>query len=169
MMTLGIDPGLDGAVALYDGVNVRIWDMPTLQLGKRGKAKRKVDRHELFRLVARLAQADVALAAVEDVGGKRRQSASASCNFGKNAGYAEMAVIASGLRILDVSPVTYKTHHFRIPSSPDRKERKRLARAKATELMPAAARYFSLKGDDGRAESALLALYAYRQLSASAP
>jgi len=157
--TIGIDPGLDGALALYDGANVQIWDMPTLNAGAKGK--RVVDRGALFDLVSRLADAAPALAAVEHISGVRRQSAHASCEFGKSAGYAEMAVVGNRVPLLMVRPDLWKAH-FRITGVADDKARKALARQKASDLIPNSREMFARGCDDGRAESALLAIYAYR-------
>lgn len=158
--TIGIDPGLDGAITLYDGENVRVWDMPTLNAGSGGK--RVVDRATLFDLVAKLADAGPALCAVEHISGARRQSAHAACEFGKSAGYAEMAVVGNRIPILMVPPKTWKDH-FRISGVADDKARKDLARKKASDLLPKARELFARAKDDGRAESALLALYAFQQ------
>lgn len=158
MRAIGIDPGLDGAIALYDGRNVQIWDMPTLHAGAKGK--RIVDRGALFDLVSSLADTAPALAAVEHISGVRKQSAHASCEFGKSAGYAEMAVIGNRIPILMVRPDAWKAH-FRIPPSNEVKIRKARARQKAVDLLPAAREMFAHGCDDGRAESALLAIYAF--------
>lgn len=162
MMTLGIDPGVTGALAVYDGRNVRCFDMPFLILKKGKSEKRRIDRPALFDLVTKIAAAGIDLAAVEDVGGVMGQSASASAIFGKAAGYVEMAVIGNRIPILDVPPATWKGA-LRLKGGKD------AARALACNLIPAGRHYWARKRDDGRAESALLALYAYRQLSASAP
>jgi len=162
MITLGIDPGVTGALAVYDGQNVRCFDMPFLILKKGKSEKRRIDRATLFDLVAKIAGAGVNLAAVEDVGGVMGQSASASAIFGKSAGYVEMAVIGNRIPILDVPPATWKGA-FRLKGGKD------ASRALASNLIPAGRHFWTRKCDDGRAESALLALYAYRQLSAPAP
>jgi len=162
--TIGIDPGLDGAIALYDGANVSVWDMPTLNAGTGGK--RIVDRGALFDLVTNLADTAPTLCAVEQISGVRRQSAHAACEFGKSGGYCEMAVIGNRIPILMVPPKTWKDH-FRISGVSDDKARKDLARRKASDLLPNARALFVRKGDDGRAESALLALYAFQQCSKS--
>jgi crossover junction endodeoxyribonuclease RuvC len=158
MWTIGIDPGLDGAIALYDGRDVQIWDMPTLNAGAKGK--RIVDRAALFDLVSRLADTAPALAAVEQGIGVRRQSAHAACEYGKSCGYAELAVVGNRIPIRDVPPKVWKDH-FRISGVTDDKARKALARRKASELIPNAREMFARECDHGRAESALLALYAF--------
>jgi len=168
MITLGIDPGLDGAIAAYDGRNVRFWAMPTIIVGSAKKNERLIDCPVLFDLLAGIADAQPTLCAVEDVEGVREQSARAACSFGKAAGYAEMAVIGNRIPIALVSPKTYKTF-FRIPSSPERKIRKANARLTAANLLPGARAHFARTSDDANAESALLALYAYRVLCASNP
>jgi crossover junction endodeoxyribonuclease RuvC len=157
---IGVDPGLDGAITLYDGVGVRVWDMPTLNAGSGGK--RVVDRATLFDLMSKLADAGPELCAVEQISGVRNQSAHASCEFGKSAGYAEMAVVGNRIPILMVPPALWKAH-FRITGGADTKARKDVARRKAIDLLPMARELFARVKDDGRAESALLALYAFQQ------
>ena len=158
--TIGIDPGLDGAVTLYDGAHIRVWDMPTLNAGAGGK--RVVDRAALFDLLANLADTAPSLCAVEHISGVRRQSAHAACEFGKSAGYAEMAVVGNRIPIIMVPPKVWKDH-YRISGVSDDKARKDLARRKACDLLPSARELFARVRDDGRAESALLALYAFHQ------
>jgi Holliday junction resolvasome RuvABC endonuclease subunit len=161
MLTLGIDPGVTGALAVYDGHHVRIFDMPCLRIKKGTSEKRRVHRSALFDLVAGIADASPDLAVVEDVGGAMGQSASASCTFGKSAGYAEMAVEGNRIPIELVPPATWKAY-FRLKGGKD------AARALASSLIPSGRHYFARAMDDGRAESALLALYAYRLLVARA-
>lgn len=158
--TIGIDPGLDGAIALYDGERVQTWDMPTLNAGAGGK--RVVDRGALFDLISTLADTAPTLCAVERASGVRGQGAHSACEFGKSAGYAEMAVVGNRIPIIIVPPRTWKDH-YRISGGKTRKARKDLARRKASELFPSNRHLFVASGDDGRAESALLALYAFRQ------
>lgn len=161
MLTLGIDPGVTGALSVYDGQKVRCFDMPFLILKKGKSEKRRIDRAALFDLVCNLAAAGIDLAAVEDVGGVMGQSASASAIFGKGAGYAEMAVVGNRIPIIDVPPATWKGA-LRLTGGKD------AARSMAANLIPSGRHFWARKKDDGRAESALLALYAYRQLCAPA-
>ena len=50
--TLGIDVGLNGAIALVvDGELVSVVDMPTVTLDRNGKAKRQVSVPELVQIV----------------------------------------------------------------------------------------------------------------------
>lgn len=158
--TLGIDPGLSGAVALYDGERVRTWDMPTLNAGAGGK--RVVDRAALFDLISTLADTAPRLCAVEQISGARGQGAHAACEFGKSAGYAEMAVVGNRVPLIMVPPRTWKDH-YRITGAGDVKARKDAARRLAADMFPADRHLFARGKDDGRAESALLALYAFRQ------
>lgn len=158
--TIGIDVGLDGAIALYDGVRARVWDMPTLNAGTGGK--RVVDRGVLFDLIAMLADTGPALCVVEQATGARRQSAHAACEYGKSAGYAEMAVVGCRIPLLMVAPKVWKDH-FRISGVANDKARKDLARRKASELVPSARDQFARDCDDGRAESTLIAVYAFHQ------
>jgi crossover junction endodeoxyribonuclease RuvC len=159
MLTIGIDPGLGGALALYDGRIVRVWDMPVIAAGVKGK--KIIDRGALFDLVGLLSDAAPQLAAVEQIQGVRNQSAHASCEFGKSAGYAEMSVVGNRIPLLMVTPASWKAH-FRLPAAPDTKSRKDIARRKASELLPDCRHLWARVSDDGRAEAALLAVYAYQ-------
>lgn len=162
MLTIGIDPGVRGAVSLFDGQHVRCFDMPFLMVMRGKGEKRRVDASALFDLVARLADAGPVMAALEDVGGVMGQSASASCNFGKSAGMAEMAIVGNRIPLTLVPPAKWKAH-FRLRGGKDD------ARALACNLMPAGRSMWARVCDDGRAESALLALYAHKVLCTPHP
>lgn len=161
MITLGIDPGVRGALAVYDGQNVRCFDMPFLLISRGKSEKRRVNASALFDLIGAVAKAGPSIAALEDVGGVMGQSASASCNFGKSAGMAEMAVVGNRIPLMLVPPATWKAY-FRLKGGKDD------ARALACNLIPAGRQYWTRACDDGRAESALLALYAHKMHAAAA-
>jgi hypothetical protein len=97
-LAIGIDPGLDGAVSAYDGVTLRVWDMPTLPAGVGGK--RIINRGALFDLLTMLADAGPTLAAVEKAVGVIKQSADSSCKTGEARGYAAMAVVGNKESVL---------------------------------------------------------------------
>ena len=45
--SIGIDPGLSGAVAVISPESLKIFDMPTMTVERNGKAKRQVSASEL--------------------------------------------------------------------------------------------------------------------------
>lgn len=155
MLTLGIDPGLGGALALYDTASgdVRVWDVPTHTV-RRGKTdKRRLDAVGLAGLVRAIASLDVSVALIEDVGGMPGQSAPAAFTFGHVAGALEMCLLSHGVSVRKISPRAWKAA---LGVRGDKDD----SRAKASELLPAFAHRWARKKDDGRAEAALLAYVA---------
>lgn len=150
MRTLGVDPGLFGAVALWDDdlEVLVIHDAPIARIVK-GKSQNRavlVDG-EYARIIRELAPDRMV---IEEVGGIKGQSASASFNFG--AVFGVMRGIAAALNI----PV-----HFRTPQSWRMAMRvakgKDGSRLRATQIFPTYAAKFARVKDHDRAEAALMA------------
>ena len=49
--SIGIDPGLSGAIAILSPENLKIFDMPTMTVERNGKAKRQVSAAELAEML----------------------------------------------------------------------------------------------------------------------
>lgn len=152
-----IDPGLTGAVAFYfpdvpDRVSVE--DMPVVA--------GEVDAHALARLIR---QYGPSRAVVERVNampstgkGERRRpmGAQSMFNFGAACAVARTVVTLCGVPFDMVVPGDWKRHH-RLTGVEDPKEAGRLL---ALRRFPASAERFARKKDHGRADAALIALYA---------
>jgi crossover junction endodeoxyribonuclease RuvC len=150
--TLGVDPGLGGALAVYAPSGVLTWDMPVLEV----KGKRRIDMHALWSLVQEiLAVHEPVLAVVEDVHAMPKQGVTSSFTFGRVAAAVEMALVAAGIPLHLVTPGAWK----RLMGLSADKDASRL---KASRLFPACAGQWARKKDDGRAEAALLAYYGSR-------
>ena len=120
--------------------------MPVVSV-RRGKTdKLEVSGAELTALL-RGWNADVGV--IEQVGGMTGQSASAAFNFGRAAGAVEYVMVALGLRLVRVPPVTWKKRLGVKPGKDD-------SRLAAMRLWPAMADRFKRKKDDGRAEAGLI-------------
>lgn len=149
---LGIDPGLSGAISLLTDTDLFVGDIPTLELRRGGKAKREIDMHALAGMVR-----DCAIHRptvwVELVGAMPGQGVSSVFAFGKAFGLILGVCVSNGLVIEFVSPQRWKKAMGLQTASKD------AARARASALLPAHAHKWSRKKDDGRAESALIALY----------
>lgn len=122
-IVVGVDPGLDGAIALYrpgiapllsfEGVEVprpelMLWDMPThtVQAGK-GKTKREVDIRELCALAIYLVGVYGAQRVIiEKVSGMPGQGSGFS--FGWNTAAVMTAFIAAGAHPEQVTPAMWK-------------------------------------------------------------
>ncbi len=150
MIFLGIDPGLNGALAFWQPATrtLEIHDMPTLELGKR-----RVDGYELARLLDDHAAPRLCL--LEQVGARPGAGVSGMFNFGRSFGLVEGVVSAQFWPLEFVMPHVWK----REMACPKEKDG---ARARASQLVPEQAHFWARKKDDGRAEAALLALYAER-------
>jgi crossover junction endodeoxyribonuclease RuvC len=154
----GIDPGLSGAVALLDaatGAIVDIFDMPTLALSRGGKNKRELDPHSLAGAIGRDRMGH---AFVELVGAMPGQGVSSVFSFGKSYGITLGVLATLGVPMSFVAPAAWK-RALQVPAAKDG------ARARATQLMPAAAHHWPLVKHDGRAEAALIAYYGLRSLT----
>lgn len=151
--TIGIDPGLDGAVGvLYDGVFVAVEEMPVRVKGL-GYIKREVDAEALIRTLRRHVAPDCAAhAAVERVGARPGQGSSSMFSFGDSFGVARAAVAACRYELTHVAPEVWKRHYG---LSSDKVSSLELAR----EFFPAAE--LRLKKHADRAEALLMARWVY--------
>lgn len=152
---IGIDPGLYGAIAVYDaGANLlSVHDIPTHELTVNGKKRLQIDKHALSHLF--MWDLLIGRAFVEDVHSMPAQGVASSFKFGFVAGCIQQAVVDAGFELVLVPPQVWK-RRFNLTSDKD------ASRARASELLPAHAHLWPLKKHDGRAEAALLALYGAR-------
>lgn len=153
-LIIGIDPGISGAVALLDGIELLdVWDIPVVELTK-GKTKRKEISAVL--LAQELEEfKDRATVIVERVHAMPRQGVSSVFGFGRSFGVIEGVVAGLGMPIQYVSPAEWKKH-FRLGRDKDD------SRAMALNVWPNMARLFTRKKDADRAEAALIGLFASR-------
>jgi crossover junction endodeoxyribonuclease RuvC len=153
MITIGIDPGLNGAVGvLRDGRFVAVEDMPIVAKGS-GSVKKEVDAVGLLKLLRHYAPADEdAEVALERVNAMPGQGVSSVFSLGDSFGVARAAVSATRLHIVYVTPPTWKKY-FRLSSD------KEMCRAFAIRNYPEAP--LNLKKYADRAEALLMALWLY--------
>lgn len=154
---LGIDPGINGALAfLTDGALV-VHDMPTLALQRNGKAKRELDGYGVARLIDDAFP--VTAAAIEIANGRPGQDSGADCSFCKLAGRLIGIVEANFIRHEPVAPVRWRrTVGIKAGAGKD------ASRARAAALFPEQSALFARVKDDGRAEAALIAWWLAQQL-----
>lgn len=150
---IAIDPGNTGALALLDGAELIVVDMPTEVRGKRTT----LDLAGLWAIVGGWGWGrEGRPAVVEAVNGMGRQAGAG--NFGKMVGACEMAVVAAGFDLVRAPPQTWKFQvGLNAQPGADTKARKNASRALAQQLFPNHAHLFSRVKDDGRAEAALMA------------
>ncbi|HUZ74554.1 MAG TPA: hypothetical protein VMU87_16335 [Stellaceae bacterium] len=152
---LGIDPGLGGALALLTPLGeLTVEDTPLRVLTRGGKAARSIDAAMLARLVREMAPTH---AAIERVGAMPGQGVTSMFSFGRSAGTVEGVLAALAVPVSYVSPQTWQ-RGVGMPKGQDG------ARARAGELLPAYAGRWPLKRHHGRADAALIAIWALHHL-----
>lgn len=151
-LVLGIDIGVNGAVALVDlnGHLVDIWPMPCLDEGP--KKRRSINAPLLAELVFK---SHASLAYVERVGVRPGEGAVGAFQFGDCAGVVRGVLAAASIPTQLIMPAQWK----RIIGIPPGKEgAKDAARSEAIRRWPAQASRFSRKKDADAAEAALIAV-----------
>lgn len=162
MKIIGIDPGLYGALALYDidtGA-LEIEDVPVLNMGK-GKAKKMiVDTYGLARVIDNWMLPDGPLPVVwiELVGVRPGEGAVGAFSFGQTVGLIRGICAAHFLTIEQVTPASWKRAQG-VAGDKDQ------SRHRATTLFPKYGGMFARKKDDGRAEAVLIAHYGASRLA----
>lgn len=153
--TIGIDPGLDGGIAIL--VDGRLHSAHYTPATPQGHGARRVlagelrDLLEPYRQHRRLGTGDVHVW-VERVGARPGQGASSGFNFGHGAGLIEGILTALYLPYTLITPQTWKPKAG-LPKGAD----KHASRARAQQLFPEHAQRFCRVKDDGPAEAALIA------------
>lgn len=157
-MIIGIDPGLNGALAVASNGRLdAVRDLPTLRDGKR-------TRLDVRSFATKLCASRTVYGArhvyLEHVGAMPQQGSGSAFNFGRTYGEIRGVLIALGFTLHEVTPQTWKfAFGLRAAPGTDTRTRKNASREKAIELFPERAHLFQRVKDDGRAEAALIALY----------
>ena len=149
MITVGIDPGLTGAVAfLRNGEYYSLFDIPTTLKGS-GSVKQEVEPGGLKRMfLERLeGREDVAIA-LERVSAMPGQGSSSVFSFGDTYGCCRSVASLTGYSLHLVTPTTWKKH---FGLGRDKEE----SRALASRLFPGAELHLKKHAD--RAEALLMA------------
>ena len=148
--TLGIDVGLNGAIALVqDGELVGVVDMPTVTLDRNGKAKRQVSVPELVDIIKTF---DPNEAYVEKVFAMAGQGVTSVFSFGRSLGVVEGVLTTMKIKTTLMTPQTWQKG-LGMTGGKDG------SRARAMELFPEQTALFKRVKDDGRSDAALIALW----------
>ena len=146
--TIGIDPGVSGAIAIVDnnGALIDAYDMPVVA--------GQVSAHLLATVECWKGYVDnpFGTVVIEDVHAMPKQGVTSSFNFGRSKGVVEGVFAGAGLPIEYVTPAKWKRA---LGLTKD----KGACRRRAIELWPAHSDKFKRAKDDGRAEAALIALW----------
>ena len=153
MIYIGIDPGLNGAIAFLDTEkgHLSVVDMPTFEVKRNNKAKREVNAAGLAHVLA-VAQ-KVQGIVLERVGAMPGQGVTSVFSFGRSVGLVEGVLAAYLLPVSIVTPQAWQ-------KAAGVRGGKDGSRMRACELFPNYAGLFARKKDDGRADAAIMAWYA---------
>lgn len=152
-LTLGIDPGLTGAVAtLIDGEPGPVLDMPTMDVG--GWDEVDARAVVLFIREQRAAHPGAYVSAcIEKVGARPGDGGTSAFRFGQGAGKLLAVLEVLGIPTTRAIPAVWK-RTFGLLKQP-----KDAGRVLACARFPAAAKAMSRKKDNGRADALLIALW----------
>lgn len=160
-VVLGVDPGLQGALAFFDPENarMRIIDMPTFEF----ETTRKRVKVDPYTIVREMQAQPISNFYLEEVAASPQMGTVSAFSFGEGKGILLGAAAAQGVPITQVKPAQWKKL-MRVPAD------KRAAVQRASQLFPAVSSLF--KGPrggvfDGRAEAALIALFGAMELGRS--
>jgi len=153
MTTIGIDPGLTGAIAVLDnqGAVHFMWDMPTT-----ARSTGRGNEVSAQGLVGLLRWPECRVW-IERVGPMPKQGVTSVWSFGRSLGVIEGVLAALGLPYHLVAPARWKKHHGLIGRDKD------CARTLVLQQHPALADRLARKKDIGRAEAILIAQYGQAQ------
>jgi crossover junction endodeoxyribonuclease RuvC len=149
VITIGIDPGLSGAIAvLVDGQFEAVHDMPVVT---KGTGRKEVNPADLQRIIRGGTDAyndtDVA---IEKVSASPQMGVSSAFSFGDSFGCVRSVTACCNLGTVLVSPAVWK-RHFKLGKD------KELSRALAVRMFPTA--QLNLKKHADRAEALLIAVW----------
>ena len=154
MRILGIDVGLNGAIALVvDGQLDEVHDMPTLSLERNNKTKRMVNAQALS-LIIRGAKADGAY--LERLNAMPGQGVTSMFSMGQSLGVVLGVLAACDVPTTTIPPRTWQKA-LDVPQGKDG------SRYRAAQLFPDEAALFSRVKDDGRSDATLIAAYGAKQ------
>lgn len=152
--SIGIDPGLSGAIAILSPENLKIFDMPTMTVERNGKAKRQVSAAELAEMLYLYSGRDCHVYC-ERVSAMAGQGVTSVFSFGRSFGMIEGILAAFKMPVTFVPPATWV-------KAVGRGQGKDASRARAMELFPSDQDQFKRVKDDGRADAALIAHWGSR-------
>lgn len=172
MITLGVDPGLSGALALVDWSTrwAAVSDFPAFAVtrGHKKRKSRELDTAGLVDLLDEWPRPDVAI--VEAVWAMQGDNVTSLAALMESSGIV-IGLLAGRRITLHRPPPTVWKRAFGLPmgAAVTDKIRKDASRKKASQLMPWASQHWRRVIDHGRAEAALLAFYGQRFVQVGDP
>lgn len=152
---IGVDPGLNGGIAIFDGKTVRCFTMPTYEVEVRKRKRREIDRRRLHNIFLDGAFYGVCNRVyVEKVHSMPQQSSQSMFSFGKAYGVILGMIASWEWDVVDVPPKTWQKELGVL-------EGKEGSIITATALMPNGVGEWH--SHDGLAEAGLIAYYGWEK------
>ncbi len=157
MIYCGIDPGLQGAIAMiYENGKVTLIDTPIMETTKGGKSKNDYLPGQMAEILRNHARCHVFVESVHAMPG---QGATSMFRFGYGCGLWDGIIAALGIPLTKVTPQAWKKELMAGMKDKD------AARIRAQELFPACVKDLSRKKDCGRADALLIAEFGRRLMN----
>ena len=150
---IGIDPGLNGAIAIIENFKViDLFDMPVMTEWK--KSKRQLNSALLVKILRdKIKNYEETSVVVEQVNAMPGQGVTSMFNFGQSFGAIKGICAALQLPIYFVRPSKWKKHFDLINSSKDS------SRTKVIEMYPSLSDQLSKKKDVNKSDAILIARF----------
>ena len=150
---IGIDPGLNGAIAiLQDNKVLSLHDMPVMAEGK--KNKRQINSAQIVNIIKENTKlSEEIVVVVEQVNAMPGQGVTSMFNFGQTFGAIKGICAALNLPISFVRPSKWKKYFELINSSKDS------SRTKAIEMYPILSNQLAKKKDVNKSDAVLIARF----------
>ncbi len=156
MKVVGIDPGLKGGIAFYDGETLVVYPTPLVVehfIKKGKKATRNLMNLEQLQTYFREHKPTIGF--LEKVTARPGQGVTSMFRFGMNFGEFRSALTFSGIPFAEIRPQVWKAE-FKLNAE------KNASLELARELFPDnAPKDFKLKKQDGMAEASLIAKFGF--------
>ena len=152
-ISIGIDPGLDGAIIIRNDGEISIHDTPTLTIQNGKKKKRLCDAYGMAHILKAYTGEDVHVA-LEKVHSMPGQGVASMFSMGEGFGIWKGLIAMSGFKITLIPPQTWKKKMMNGMG-----KEKDAARLRALELFPGLYEELKLKKHHGRADALLISEY----------
>ena len=156
MIVFGIDPGVSGALSIYENKKLKeVIDMPTMSEGK--KNKKQINAAQLsLEIKQRINGSSETAVVIEHVTAMPGQGVTSMFNFGQSFGVLKGIFSAMQIPMDFVSPVKWKKFFNLINTNKD------ASRTKAIEIYPYFSSKLSKKKDANKADAILISSFYYQ-------
>jgi crossover junction endodeoxyribonuclease RuvC len=163
-ITIGIDPGQSGAIAiLADGEPIQVFDMPVSARKTSGQEVSATALVIELRAILRRSEGAHVFAAIEQVGAMPGNGGTSMFRFGEGFGIVKGVLSALGIGYTLITPPRWKKWAGLIGADKD------ASRTLAMQRFPGAVPWLTRKKDDGRADAILLARFAWESEQHAVP